>query len=254
MIEQKQHAKLSASGSETWLNCAGSVNAQLRYENKSSRYAIEGTFAHELADLCLKNNLPALNYLNETLTIKDNDIIKTLIVTEKMANYVQEYVNYVNSYTTSESVLYTENKVDFSNYVPDGFGTLDSAVYLPETETLHIFDLKYGKGVKVTAEKNTQGMLYALGMINELDGLDRFEDVYIHIIQPRIPSLTHYKTSRTELLEWSKYVSERAKMTMLDDAPRTAGDKQCKWCLARKECEAFKNLTLDKIIADFDDI
>lgn len=252
MTEQKQHARLSASGSETWLNCAGSINAQFGYKNESSRYAIEGTFAHELADLCLKYNLPALNYLNNTLTIKDNGKLKTLIVTEEMANFVQEYVNYVKAYETNESVLYTENKVDFSNHVPDGFGTLDSAIYLPSTETLHIFDLKYGKGVKVTAEKNTQGMLYALGMINELDGLDRFEDVYIHIVQPRIPSFTHYKTSRTELLEWSKYVSERAKMTMQADAPRTAGEKQCLWCLAKNECETLKQYKFNQLVADFD--
>lgn len=251
-MTDKAHAKLSASGSEMWLNCAGSINAQSQYKNTSSRYAIEGTFAHELADLCLKNNLPAINYLNDTLTIKDNGKVKTKTVTEEMANFVQEYVDYVNSYATNESVLYTENKVDFSNHVPDGFGTLDSAIYLPSSETLHIFDLKYGKGVKVTAEKNTQGMLYALGMINELDGLDRFQDVYIHIVQPRIPSFTHYKTSKTELLEWSKYVSERANLALTDNAPRTAGEKQCLWCLAKNECETLKQYKFNQIIADFD--
>lgn len=251
-MTDKAHAKLSASGSEMWLNCAGSINAQLQYKNTSSRYAIEGTFAHELADLCLKNNLPAINYLNNTLTIKDNGKFKTNTVTEEMANFVQEYVDYVNSYATGESVLYTENKVDFSNHVPGGFGTLDSAIYLPSTETLHIFDLKYGKGVKVIAEKNTQGMLYALGMINEMDGLDRFQDVYIHIVQPRIPSFTHYKTSKNELLEWSKYVSERANLALTDNAPRTAGEKQCLWCLAKNECETLKQYKFNQIIADFD--
>lgn len=251
-MTDRAHAKLSASGSEIWLNCAGSINAQSQYKNTSSRYAIEGTFAHELADLCLKNNLPAINYLNNTLTIKDNKKVKTNTVTEEMASFVQEYIDYVNSYATSESVLYTENKVDFSNHVPDGFGTLDSAIYLPSTETLHIFDLKYGKGVKVVAEKNTQGMLYALGMINELDGLDRFQDVYIHIVQPRIPSFTHYKTSKLELLEWSKYVSERANLALTDNAPRTAGEKQCLWCLAKNECETLKQYKFNQSIADFD--
>lgn len=251
-MTDKIHAKLSASGSEMWLNCAGSINAQSGYENKSSRYAIEGTFAHELADLCLKNNLPAINYLNENLKIEDGGKLKTKKITLEMINFVQEYIDYVDSYKTSESVLYTENKVDFSKYVPDGFGTLDSAVYLPNSETLHIFDLKYGKGVKVTAERNTQGMLYALGMIDELEGLDRFEDVYIHIVQPRIPSFTQYKTTKTELLEWSKYVSERANLALKGDAPRTAGEKQCLWCLAKKECETLKQYTFNQTVSCFD--
>jgi hypothetical protein len=253
-MTEKKHAKLSASSSEMWLKCAGSIKAQEAYKNTSSSFALEGTFAHELADLCLKNTLPALSYLNDKLTIKDNNEVKTLIVTSEMASFVQEYLDYVKSYETHNSILYTENRVDFSNYVPEGFGTMDSAVYVPDTETLHIFDLKYGKGVKVEATGNSQGMLYALGMINELDGLDRFNDVFIHIVQPRIDNFSMFHTNKNDLLSWADYVKERAELALTNNAPRTAGYKQCLFCLAKNECETRKKHNEKNILSDFDDI
>ena len=147
------HAKLSASGSEMWLNCAGSINAQVGYENKTSRYALEGTFAHEVADICLTDNIAPFSIVGSVISIPENSKFHKHTVKVEMAEYVQQYIDYIKLYQTAESILYTENKVDFSNIVPDGFGTLDSAVYRPEDNTLHIFDLKYGKGVKVTAQK-----------------------------------------------------------------------------------------------------
>lgn len=246
------HARLSASGSEMWLNCAGSVKAQLNYPKKTSRVALEGTFAHELADICLKSNTRASSLIGSVIEINENDKTHKHTVKEEMVDYVQKYIDYVNSYLTKKSILYTESRVDFSNIVPDGFGTLDSAVYRPEDNVLHIFDLKYGKGVKVLAEKNTQGMLYALGMINDIDWVYDFSDIVIHIVQPRIPSFTNYKTNKKELLEWSKYVSERANLTLSDNAPRTAGEKQCFWCLAKNECKTLKEYRFNQIVADFD--
>ena len=246
------HAKLSASGSEMWLNCAGSINAQIGYESKTSRHALEGTFAHEVADICLTDKIAPFSMVGSVISISENEKSYKHTIKKEMADYVQQYIDYIKLYQTAESTLYTENKVDFSNIVPDGFGTLDSAVYRPEDNTLHIFDLKYGKGVKVTAEKNTQGMLYALGMINDMDWIYDFNDIVIHIVQPRIPSFTHYKTSKNELLEWSKYVSERANLALTDNAPRTAGEKQCLWCLAKNDCEALKQYRFNQIVSDFD--
>lgn len=247
-----KHALLSASGSEKWLNCAGSINAEKNYEKVTSIYALEGTFAHELADLCLKNNVSAKSYLNETLTVFENQEPKNTTIKEEMVNYVQQYIDYVKKYETENSILYTERKVDFSNYAPGGYGTLDSAVYIPESKTLHIFDLKYGKGVKVYAKRNTQGMLYALGMLNELDGLDIIDDVYIHIIQPRVKLFTFYKTNKSELLLWGDYVLERANLALSENAPLTAGEKQCLWCLAKKECLTLKKYKSDVILPAFD--
>ena len=246
------HAKLSASGSEMWLNCAGSINAQIGYESKTSRHALEGTFAHEVADICLTDKIAPFSMVGSVICISENEKSYKHTIKKEMADYVQQYIDYIKLYQTAESILYTENKVDFSNIVPDGFGTLDSAVYRPEDNTLHIFDLKYGKGVEVTAEKNTQGMLYALGMINDMDWIYDFNDIVIHIVQPRIPSFTHYKTTKTELLEWSKYVSERANLALTDNAPRTAGEKQCLWCLAKNDCETLKKYRFNQIVADFD--
>ena len=139
-----EHAKLSASGSSRWLNCPGSVKAEEGYPNQpSSAFALEGTRAHEVADLCLKASCDADVYIGKKVL---DDVIDA-----GMAGYVQEYLDYVRSYETATSKLFTEERVDFSHVVPGGFGTLDAAVLDYDTKTCHIFDLKYGKGVKVDA-------------------------------------------------------------------------------------------------------
>ena len=102
-----------------------------------------------------------------------------------MAHYVQEYLDYVRAHETKKTQLYTEERVDFSNIVPDGFGTMDAAVLDYDTGICHIFDLKYGQGIQVYSFENTQSQLYALGLLNELGFLDVIKTFRIHIVQPR---------------------------------------------------------------------
>ena len=242
----RAHAKLSASGSSRWLNCPGSVKAEEPYKNESSIYAQEGTLAHEVADLCLQKEKDAVFYVGKKVT--DH------IIDCDMARNVQEYLDYVRSHETNDSKLFTEERVDFSNVVPGGFGTMDSAVLDYNTGVCHIFDLKYGKGVEVDAFENTQGQLYAIGLYNELGFLDEITSFRIHIVQPRIYNYSHWDITVQDLVKFGKWVAERAELALTSDAPRVPGDKQCKWCRAKGDCETLLKFTEQIISAEFDNL
>lgn len=246
----KKHAKLSASGSSKWLNCAGSIEAESKIPNKQSVYAEEGTLAHELADICLKKGIEAKKYIGYDVLYAPE---KSAIITEEMAKFVQEYIDYVLAHETKNSQLYTEDRVDFSNIVPDGFGTMDAAILDYNTGICHIFDLKYGQGVPVNAVENTQAQLYALGFYNELHCLDVIKSFKIHIVQPRIFNYSSWEITLDDLVKFGEYASKKAHEALTPNAPRTPGEKQCKWCNAKATCPALKKHTEDIILSSFED-
>ena len=254
---ERAHAKLSASGSSRWLNCPGSVKAEEAYADQSSSFAEEGTLAHEIADLCLKSNLDAEAYVGMTLKelkIKFNTIDENEQISRDMARYVQEYLDYVLSHETKNSTLYTEQRVDFSNIVPDGFGTMDSAILDYDSRICHIFDLKYGKGITVDAFENTQGQMYALGFYNESGFLDDIDSFRIHIVQPRKNNYSYWDISVKNLIKFGKWVSERAELALSKNPIRVPGEKQCQWCKAKADCKVLFKFTENIIMTDFDNL
>ena len=236
------HAKLSASGSSRWLNCPGSVKAEDGYKDKSSSFAIEGTAAHELADICLKSGDSPEKYLGET--------IESIVVDSDMVEHVSGYIAYVKSYSGEH---FYESRVDFSPWVPEGFGTSD-AIIIQDNKVI-ILDLKYGKGVSVDADNNTQGMLYALGVYNDygylLDGVESFE---IHIYQPRTNSFSQWEITLSDLLKWGEWVKLQADLALSNDAERVPGEKQCQWCKAKADCPKLAQFTQEVIMCEFDNI
>lgn len=244
-----QHAKLSASGSSKWLNCPGSIKAEDDLnlpKEQSSVFAQEGTLAHEVADLCLKNRRDAEWYIGKK--------VLDTVVEKEMTDYVQEYLDYVLSHENKTSVLYTEERVDFSNVVPEGFGTMDAAVLDLTDGTCHIFDLKYGKGIRVDAFENTQGQMYALGLLNELGFMDDIKQFRIHIGQPRLNHFTYWDITVEDLIKFGEFVAERATLALSDSGPRVPGDKQCQWCKAKASCGALFNFTQEIISNEFEDL
>ena len=198
-----KHAKLSASGSSRWINCQPSVRLEEQFEDKTSIYAEEGTLAHELAELKLRLELKEIT--KRTYTLRFNKATKdNPLYSKDMDDYVDVYKEicmkkYLNSKeTTTDSIAAVEQRLDFSNYVPDGFGTGDFIVIADGT--LEICDLKYGKGVPVSAENNSQMRLYALGAINKFSFLYDIEKVRMTIIQPRLNSISSDEISVNELL------------------------------------------------------
>lgn len=236
------HAKLSASGSARWLNCPGSVKAESEFKDLGSSFAQEGTAAHELADLCLKNNHDPQSYYLNT--------IESVVVEQEMIDNIQGYISFVKSFSGEH---FYEQRVDFSTWVPEGFGTSDAIVI--QKDTVHVIDLKYGRGVPVDAENNTQGMLYALGVYNDfefmLDSADKF---VIHIYQPRIGNFSEWEISLKDLLKWGEWVKLQADLALSKDAERTPGDKQCQWCKAKATCKSLADYTKKIILSDFDDL
>ena len=244
------HAKLSASGSARWLTCPASVRASANIESKSSVFADEGTFAHAVAELCLNNKVNARHYLINNIPQSVYDEISSDIIYDvEMSEYVQIYLDYVRSF---KGDLYVEVRCDFSNIVPEGFGTSDVVIYEKETKTLRIIDLKYGKGVKVDALDNTQAMLYALGSINTLNA--DVENIVISIVQPRLDHIDEWVIKLSDLEYFARYASKQAELALSDNAPFNPSNKACKWCPIKSNCSALAKHTESVLLAKFDNL
>ncbi len=197
------HAKLSASGSARWLSCTGSVKAESTLPNTTTPYAMEGTAAHELADMCLSDGLSPHDYINQH--------IAGIPVDEEMADHVASYVAYVKSFS---GIHFYEVRVDFSEWIPNGFGTSDAIVIDEKLKTVHVIDLKYGKGLPVDAENNSQGMLYALGVLSEYSFIYDLDHVVIHIYQPRIKNYSSWSISANDLLKWAEWAKAKSRRSL----------------------------------------
>ena len=239
----KGHAVLSASSSERWLNCPPSARLCEAYEDKGSDYAAEGTDAHTLCEFRLK----------QTLGISAENPIENLSwYNEEMEDCAAGYAAYVTELletakqTCSDPVVLIEQRVDFSRWVQDGFGTADCI--LIADGVLNIVDYKHGKGVKVSAEGNTQLFLYSLGALEIFDDIYDIETVRMTIFQPRLSNISISEVSKTTLLEWAN--TELAQKAQL--AYEGKGDfhngEWCRFCKAKAECRerAKANLALAK--------
>lgn len=214
------HATLSPSSSERWLNCPGGLIPSLEFPRESSVYAEEGTRAH--AWLEKKFN--------------GENISEVMLEDAEMYNYVMAAYEYVVS--TLEGVLPTsEGRVKiFSTKGADCFGTVDA--YGVVEKTLHIFDFKYGKGVKVPAKDNTQLMLYAFGVLKNIVGLNNIDEVAMHIIQPRIANTAFFFMTKNDLVDWiTGYAIPLGTLAATGQGAVTAGS-WCKFCPLKGRCKA----------------
>ncbi|APC83701.1 DUF2800 domain-containing protein [Clostridium botulinum] len=245
-----KHAILSASGASRWLACPPSARLEENYPNKSSEFAKEGTLAHELGELGLKKNLELISTRKYNSEFKKIETDK--LFTKDMPDYVEVYVDTCMEKVaeakakTPDALFKMEQRLDFSEWVPDGFGTGDFVIIADGT--MEICDLKYGKGVPVSAVNNKQMRLYALGAIAEFSFLYDIENIKMTIIQPRLDSISTDEMKVEELLKWAEEeLKPIAKLAFEGKGEFCAGD-HCKFCRAKAVCKARadKNMELAK--------
>lgn len=230
------HAILSASSSSRWLACPPSARINAELPETTSIYAEEGTKAHALAEKTLKGYLAG----GPAEVQSDNEEMK-----EAVQRYVDICIEKINAAKAAspDAVVHVEFRLDFSTYVPDGFGTGDMVIV--SDKSLEICDLKYGKGVPVSAEGNTQMRLYALGAVEEFGMLYGFDTVHMTIIQPRLDSVSTDTLSTGKLLDWGRSIIPVAKEAYDGKGEFQAGD-HCRFCKFRPRCKALAAYMTEK--------
>jgi len=233
-----KHALLSASASHRWLTCTPAPLLEASVNEEKSTFAEEGTAAHTLSEYKIKKHLK--------LKCKKP---KSEFYDDEMEEYTNVYVDYVIELITKvkqackDPLILIEQRLDFSNYVPEGFGTGD-LVIVADT-AIYIIDLKYGKGVEVTAQKNPQMMLYALGALNLFESLYNIETINMTIVQPRLESISTYEISLQELINWADIeLRLKAELAIKGEGEFVSGD-HCRFCRVRKTCRARAERLLD---------
>lgn len=236
----RAHALLSASHAYQWLACTPSVRLEEQFPDTTSEAAEEGTLAHELAELKLRNYFQTMDFGKTKFTRAVNKLKKEKLWNDEMVGYTDEYLDYVKSvamgFKNMPSVI-IEKRVDFSAYVPDGFGTADCI--LIGGGVIHVIDFKYGKGVPVSAEGNPQLALYALGAYEAYKILYPIERAEFHIVQPRVADgISQWGCPASELLAFGNYARQRAELAVKGEGDFHPDEKTCRFCRAKGKCRA----------------
>ena len=227
----KGHAVLSASSSHRWLNCNPSARLEQEFEDRETEAAAEGTAAHALAEHKLRKALKMRSSRPQSQF--DSDEMEEH--TDSYVEFVLEQLERAKQYCTDPMIL-IEQKLDFSCYVPDGFGTGDCLIVADKT--LHIIDFKYGLGVLVDAYENPQMMLYALGALRIFDSLYDIEKVSMSIFQPRRENVSTWSIPVTELKQWAdETLKPKAELAYAGKGEYVPG-AWCQFCKAAVKCRA----------------
>lgn len=233
-----KHAILSASGAYRWLKCTPSARLERQFKDEQSPYAAEGTRAHAAAEQLLTKEL-----------FPDRKVAEPKFDDKELEIAVQRYVDICMEKViaarkrTPDADIQVEARVDFSRWVPEGFGTGDMVIVADDT--LEIVDLKYGKGVPVSAEGNPQMRLYALGAYEANSLLYDIKTIRMTIVQPRLDSVNSDEMSIEELIAWGDSIKDTAKLAYDGEGECQAGD-HCGFCKARHLCRALSNACLDE--------
>lgn len=284
------HATLSASGAPSWMRCYGKLAMEKPYPSTSSKFADEGTAAHEVAQMCLEQGQDASAFAGRIIEVARGEgvhrSVRKFTVDEEMVENVQKYVDIVRGLGGD---LMVEQQVDFSGWLfdegftlptldengeevgrhrPEAFGTSDAVIVWADQREIAVVDLKYGKGVPVYAEDNEQAMLYALGTLSMLDLVYDVEDdwaVRLMIVQPRIGNTSEHVLTVADLKEFALKAKIAARHAIHQyegqaEPKLNPGQKQCKFCRAKATCPALAAEVLSTTTTaasdptDFDDL
>jgi hypothetical protein len=227
------HATLGASASFTWMNCPGAIRVAAGVPEAKTEEAQEGTNAHAQAEHVLKGKDPAKG--------PHPDLMADLV----------PYFSLIDSLVGLNSIVKIEETVQFDEWVPGGFGTADAIIIDEDQRMLTIVDLKFGKGIRVDAQDNSQLRLYGLGCLQKYQFLYGIETIRMIVCQPRLDHEDEETLSVDDLLAWGdNVVRPKALATLEPDAPVVPGLVQCQWCRARFVCRKRAISILDVMGSD----
>lgn len=233
----EEHALLSASGSHKWLHCPPSARLEEQIPETESVYANEGRLAHSIGELKLRKA-----FIEPMGPKKFNAALKKLqadpLYQNEMLHYTDVYLDYISGIVhsfASPPYVAVEKRLNYSAYAPEGFGTGDNIII--GGDLLQITDLKYGKGVPVSAENNPQMMLYALGAYHAYSILYGITRVKMAVIQPRLDSISEWEITAQDLLAWGESIKPIAQMAHQGLGENIPGE-WCRFCRAKAQCRA----------------
>lgn len=236
------HALLSASGAERWLKCTPSARLEEQLPEAQSDYADEGSLAHEIAALRLTKQYHPMG--PKTYAKKLEELQTRSLYNPEMMDTTGEYLEYIQSITYGHKTVpfvAIEQRVDFGDWVREGFGTSDCIILT--RDTLYVTDYKHGKGVPVSAVENAQMMLYGLGAYKLYRDYADIKSVVLSIIQPRLSNISNWTISLTDLLAWGEYARTRSELAWAGFGDYVQGD-HCRFCRAKALCRARADFNL----------
>ena len=242
---ERKHSVLSPSSAHRWLACTPSALLEQQFPDTTSGAASEGTLAHELSELKLRNYFQSVEFGKQRFTRAVNKLRKDPQWDDEMMGYTEQYLDYVKglamAFQNAPSVK-IEQRVSLDAYVPhlpdeeEASGSADCI--LIGGGVIHVVDFKYGKGVPVPAERNAQLSLYALGAYGMYKVLYPIEQVELHIVQPRLDSFSSWGCPVSELLAFGDWVKKRAALAIRGEGDFFPGDNACRFCRAKGRCRA----------------
>lgn len=241
------HSLLSPSSAFRWIKCTPSAKLNSALPDSTSEYALQGTAAHTLCEYKLQKLLGKdAKDPTENLTYFDAEMADC---TDSYQQYVSEQIETAKQFCKDPIVL-VEQKLDFSKWVPQGFGTGDCVIIADNILT--VIDFKYGVGVLVEAEQNPQMMCYALGALALFDSIYDIENVVMTIFQPRRDNISTYEISKKELLKWAdEILSPAAQLAAKGEGEFKAG-KHCRFCKVKATCRKRAEYNLELARYDFE--
>lgn len=241
------HSPLSPSSAFRWIKCTPSAKLNAALPDSTSEYALQGTAAHTLCEYKLQKLLGKdAKDPTENLTYFDAEMADC---TDSYQQYVSEQIEKAKQFCKDPIVL-VEQKLDFSKWVPQGFGTGDCVIVADNVLT--VIDFKYGVGILVEAEQNPQMMCYALGALALFDSIYDIENVVMTIFQPRRDNISTYKLSKKELLQWAdEILSPAAQLAAKGEGEFKAG-KHCRFCKVKATCRKRAEYNLELARYDFE--
>ncbi|MDO5299735.1 MAG: DUF2800 domain-containing protein [Clostridia bacterium] len=249
----RAHARLNASSSHRWMMCPPSVKLSEQFADKPSPYAEEGTFMHELSELKLHRYLGDM--APELIEAQYAEHRNSDFYSDEAESVTDEYVAFcietIEAVKTSciDPLIMVEHRLDYSEYVPDGYGTGD--LLIVADGVIEVIDFKGGRGVRVDAHRNSQLMLYGLGALLEFDPLYDIHTVRMTIVQPRLSNTSTYEMSAEDLIHWAETeVHPKALLAAKGEGEFCAGE-WCRFCKARYTCRKRSDYHMKLAERDF---